>query len=527
MCPECVKNNKYFDYMWEIVFASACPHHGIQLIDYCPDCLCKLSWDRANLELCSCGTYLTDMKASAADERLLYYNSKIWSAMGRRVPKITLLDIPDEIFGQFDLNGLCDLFRFMYRIGNTTVVNSSFKLKNVAEVAHAFEIIHSMLSEWPIGLYRYLDTLRNADGAFNGEGLKQAFGKFYLGLYGKKEFKFVQEAFEAYVRSHWTGVIDGKYKLVSSKLTCNYTLLDSAVKKSHVGRVRLNKLMDLGLVAGSRTLRPSGRRYTVLKCCEVTRLARVSRYMINKIETCHMMGISKREFEVLVEYKVITPLIKAGDRGFSEWWCDSRKINTFLAKILAMVPRQKPGDDAISFSHMCQAHLTNINLLPDLLLSIIKGTTLVAGMCLDASNDEFRLSSLYFEHDEITRFRKDFKKERSSGYSIPEVANMMGLKQEVAYHLVNTGFLKCHEDPEGIQRGRVVPFDEIVAFEKHYVPLAEIARSQNSCPRTLLNVYAKLGILPAIGGSADACRQIFYKHSDLPKPAKLRKHSII
>jgi len=510
MCPECVKSGKYLDYMWEITFASACPHHGIKLIDYCPKCLCSLSWNRVQLELCSCGTNLTHIDASAADERLLYYNTKIWSAMGRKVPVITLPDVPDEIFSLFGPNGVCDLFRFLYRVGNPKAVNSSFKLKNVSEAVQAFEIIHLFLSEWPLGLYRYFDTLRNVDGSFKGEGLQKAFGKFYLGLYGKNEFKFIEEAFEAYIRSHWPGVIDRKYKRLSSGLECNYSLIGNAVKKTHFGRVRINKLMDMGVVAGIRNLRPSGRYYAVLKKCEVNRIAKLSRHMINKKETCRMMGISKSEFEVLVEYKVIKPLVKAGDRGFSEWWCDSRKIRDYLEKILAMVPKQKSDDDAISFSKMCQAHLTNINLLPELLQSIITGQANVAGMDLDASDGEFRLSSLYFAPDEIASFRKRIKMMNASAYSIPDVANMMGLKQQVAYHLVNSGFLKCHEDPAGFLRGRLVSFEDIVAFEKRYIPLTEIARSRNQCPRTLMTMLKRLGVSPVIGGGIDGCRQVFY-----------------
>lgn len=523
MCPECVKTNKYLDYMWQITFASACPYHGIQLIDSCPECLCKLSWDRVHLELCKCGADLTEIRTIPADVRLLYYNTKLWAAMGRSVPQVTPIDIQDGMLSQLTLNKLCNIYLFMLRTSNNISENLRSRPSEVSGAVKAFEIIHQRLSEWPFGFYRYLDSFSNEDGGFNGEGLRQAFGSFYRRLmvdYFRPEFQFIKEAFEAYVRTRWIGVVDSKYTLGISHLRCGYTLIGEATRKFNVSRVRLNKLMDLGLIVGNRKPRPSGRNYTLLKCCEVTRFAKISKYAINKKETCRMLGISKREFMTLIEHKAIIPLVKAGDHGFLEWWCDSRKIKTFLEKIFVMVPKQQPGKNAISFSQVCQAHLTNVNLLPELLQSIIAGKTQVVGMDLDKSDGEFRLSSLYFDLNEIDRFRHHIKSTNTSVYSIPEAATMMGLKQEVMYHLVNAGFIKCHDDPTGFRKGRMMSLDDMVVFEKIYVPLAGIARSRNQCPRPLMIKLNRLGVSPAIGGGVDRCRQVFYRRSDLPESYK-------
>lgn len=519
ICPECLKKNKHMDYMWEIAFASVCPFHGILLIDSCCECSLSIDRYRAYQEFCTCGADLTESQTTMADARQLYYNTKMWLAMGRKVPDIMLPDIKDEMLNQFDLNSLCNFYQLMLRVVLKKTPGQNSKPNWVSDAVEVFEIIHPVLSEWPLGLYRYLDSYRNNNGEFKGEGLKQAFGEFYRVLNKRDDFqfKFIEEAFEAYVRSNWTGVIDGKYRRKSSQLKCDYALISDAVKNLNVGRARMNKLMDLGVISCTRKLRPSGRHYTLIKRCEIMRFAKISKHMINKKETCRVLGISKKEFDVLVAHKVINPIVKAGDRKFSEWWCDSRKIKVYLEKILVTVPKQKPGDDAVSYTKVCQAHLTNINLLPELLQSVITGQVQVAGMNLDESDGEFRLSSLYFNPSEIALFRQDFKKKNSSAYSLPEAARMMELKQQVVYHLVNKGFLNCHEDPTGFQRGRVVSFDDIVEFEERYIPLAEIARSRNHCPRSLMRTFVRLGISPAIGGGTDDCRQVFYRRSEIPE----------
>jgi hypothetical protein len=181
MCPECVNENGYLDYMWEVAFSSACPYHGIQLIDTCSECSSKLSWDRVHIEMCKCGADLTQARTTMADEKLLYYNTKMWAAMGRRVPNMTLPAVPaviNNILNKFNLNELCYVYQFLFRAGIDKIIKPSSKPDQVSDAVQVFEKIHLMLEGWPLGLYRHLDRFRNEDGAFKGEGLRQAFGAF-------------------------------------------------------------------------------------------------------------------------------------------------------------------------------------------------------------------------------------------------------------------------------------------------------------------------------------------------------------
>lgn len=516
ICPHCLIQHKFADVIWQLAFASVCPYHNIKLIDYCPECTSRLIWRRPNLGHCQCGANLTCVSTEPADDISLNYNKIIWAAAGRDVPSVDYSGLP-EVLQSFSLNELCNIFRFLHQ--PTTIARGweSSRPKSVSEAIQAFEIIHSILSSWPLGLNNFLDGFRNNDGTFQGEGLQQAFGAFYRCLYKRPEFNFIANAFESYVRTRWTGVIDRKYRRTSHDLKCAYSSLGKVASKYNVSRVRLNKLMEMGMIVGERKHRPSGRFYTILNKCEVRKFGKFSKHMINKEDTCHMMGISKSEFYVLVEHRIINPIVKAGDHGFSEWWFDRRKIKALLEKIIIMVPKLKLAYNCCSFSKMCQTRLTNKDLLPDLLQSVIKGHINVVWMRMDVKSGEFRLSSLYFNPVEIAHFRNEIIREKSKDYSIPEAAIALGVKQQVAYHLVNTGFLKCHEDSTGLRRGRIISPDEIKDFKNKYIPLAKIARLRSRCSRPVMFTLLKLGISPAIGGGVDSCRQVFYLRSDLPE----------
>ncbi|MBT1070689.1 TniQ family protein [Pelotalea chapellei] len=519
VCPECLKEKEILDCMWEVVFVSVCPYHRILLIDKCPKCSSYLSWNMTRIKWCKCGSDFTQMQTVPVDPTLLYYNTKMWAAMGRDdIPDSPLPDIDDELLSRMALNKLCDLYRFLYRIGSKNQFNTSSRLKSISDVVNAFQVIHSLLADWPSGLYRYLESLRDESGAFKGEGLQQSFGHFYRGLYDDEEFEFIKEAFEDYVRTKWKGVIDGKYTRITSALRCNYTLIGNMSKKFNVSRTRLNKLIDSGLMVGEKKPRASGRCYTILKRCEVGRFSRLKKYLLNKKQTCQMMGISHKAFDVLVTHNIIKPITKAGSGGFASWWCDSRRLKVLLRKIIVMVPKTNPPADAVSFTQICQAHLTTVNLLPEFLHLIKAGQIHVAGMNINKTGGQFRLSSLFFWPDEIAEFRKNFIKKNTSrkSYSIPEMARLMKIKQEVAYYLINQGYLPTHEDLTRMQKGRVVSFSDIVAFEQLYIPLSKMASIQRTSPAALFRRLVKMGILPAIDGKRDGCRQIFYYRKELP-----------
>jgi hypothetical protein len=91
----------------------------------------------------------------------------------------------------------------------------------------------------------------------------------------------------------------------------------------------------------------------------------------------------------------------------------------------------------------------------------------------------------------------------------------MNLKQEVVYHLVNTGLLAAHVDPEWPKRGRLVTQDGMEEFGGKFVPLTEIARDQKICSRSAMTLFSKRGIKPIMGGDVDNCRQVFYRRLDI------------
>lgn len=60
VCPDCLQEQDICRIEWDFSFVTACPRHERLLIDRCPGCLSSISWQRPAVNICDCGTYLTE-----------------------------------------------------------------------------------------------------------------------------------------------------------------------------------------------------------------------------------------------------------------------------------------------------------------------------------------------------------------------------------------------------------------------------------------------------------------------------------
>ena len=69
ICPKCIAKNGYMSKKWDLKLISMCTKHEIKLIDSCPECRKKLSWNRKSVSLCKCGYNLELSPTEFADPK--------------------------------------------------------------------------------------------------------------------------------------------------------------------------------------------------------------------------------------------------------------------------------------------------------------------------------------------------------------------------------------------------------------------------------------------------------------------------
>lgn len=65
VCPLCLANARHCRAAWDIALMTACPTHGVSLIEQCQVCHRRLSWERPAVDVCQCGWSLVFQAAPA------------------------------------------------------------------------------------------------------------------------------------------------------------------------------------------------------------------------------------------------------------------------------------------------------------------------------------------------------------------------------------------------------------------------------------------------------------------------------
>jgi excisionase family DNA binding protein len=101
-----------------------------------------------------------------------------------------------------------------------------------------------------------------------------------------------------------------------------------------------------------------------------------------------------------------------------------------------------------------------------------------------------------------------YRSEQSQSMTVDFAAKALGLKQQVAYQLVQSGLLET-APPSG--KGVRISTDQLQQFQANYVSLAELSRIRGCSSRKLLET---LPTKPVTGPTVDGNRQYFYRRSE-------------
>ncbi len=97
----------------------------------------------------------------------------------------------------------------------------------------------------------------------------------------------------------------------------------------------------------------------------------------------------------------------------------------------------------------------------------------------------------------------------SEWLSVPDCATRLGIKQEVAYHLVRVGLLPTRQAMINRRMAQVVPTEALQRFERCYEPLSKAARRAGINWRHGLAWACSKNIKFASGPQIDGGRQYF------------------
>ena len=141
-----------------------------------------------------------------------------------------------------------------------------------------------------------------------------------------------------------------------------------------------------------------------------------------------------------------------------------------LCRLAAGRPDANP-DPMVSWA-TCLRHLIPRELTGRFLAAVQSGQ-----LSVSAHPGQAKVSpkDLWLTRSSVIKWRATESDGEAVSTTICEAAQILGIREEQAYHLAGVGLLRTHTGRAGLRRSRVVASSEIERFRKSYAPLKKIA----------------------------------------------------
>jgi len=503
-CPYCLAEQQFLQARWAIKLCVMCPEHGCHLRDTCPVCHQHQRVERAALDRCPCGASLISIPDERVAEDELQIQIAFQSALAGQIQEgglslsvVAWIRIFHRVAALFDAERETRPGQIpgLHRLDRAIAVNRQ---------------LASLLANWPSAFHRYLgDLQRSAEPSFS---LVRTFGRLYRWLYGDfegEEFAFLREAFEDYLRSHWWGLLCRRNRRLDAQTTGGRKTTQAIAEAAGTTPTRVRQLHLAGWVEADVAAQPSGRRTWSFPVSQVEPIAALITDGLTLKDAAAYLRLPKHRIRELIEAGLINPVLSTEGHGAAAWLLSRHQLDG-LYRNDAPCQAQAVEDghaDLVPLVQILKAWRLEPGAFPALVRALRAGALAPAHIY---NMENTALGNMLLPRQKIQAWLAQWRKANGKDYSITEAAKALGIKDQVAYHLVRHGLLECGAAPQC--RARRISNNDLAAFKARYISLVDIAKRLGTSPKQLLN---NLQARPAAGPSIDGCRQYFYSRSDL------------
>jgi TniQ len=509
VCPLCLTENSHAKFAWELRFVEACARHGVWLVDRCDACQKQLSWDSGTPEQCACGKSLSSSSAASAPEAVVFLAQLIESKVsGRRLEA--------GVWQDLTLQETQRVARFLGNFVARSNVPKPQKITNLDQLtvswpmtSAAAEIMH----RWPAAFNEFLRAqVQQFAGTRDSGKLSGTFRGFYRVLYAQfatGPSAFIRQSFEAYVSNHWTGALGKRNRRLDPEAVraAKWVPMNRARKNLGVTQRQLVDMIERERFSVSARQTAAGRTFAVIAKADASEaLAQDARY--EDLRTAaKRLGITRRRAAIVL------PLMEPSLRRVGNSPCVWCIPTTIVTNVLQRVEASR-GCDSSPPSGILIGDILRFSKWPDtrvatLFSKIKNGEIVVLGRCEKRNG-----ICGAFISGAAMRELASLESSRSAFITIPELAEDLAIKQEVAYHLVNKGLINASALPSSCG-GRQIARSAVAEFRSNYSFARDIARGRKTSTRKLLRDLVRVGTRPICSPQVDGCRQVIFRRDDI------------
>ncbi len=495
-CPLCIQGEAYFRGVWGLKISCICINHACYLIECCEQCKKDQSWQCSNVSVCMhCGAALQKAAPQAASSMMVTL---------QRALVANLIGTRSNLFPQLDTNGWLRLIRYLGQFNGAKLPQRPGQISGLHHLDVAKECMHNvahLLTNWPQNFELFLQAIQTS--IIPTSSLKKTFGVLYRVLYfhlRDDKFQFLRDAFEHYLHQHWWGIVCKRNRAFKpTTITAHPRLtLKQAAKQTGLAPSLIRHLSTSNLIDKNHINLPSGRQVSSFHQADLPHLEALAKDLLNLQTTAQYLAVSERLVREFITAKIIHPLAILKHANMANWIIPRQQLQHLCLKC---IPNQ--DKDLISFSGIVKYWRLREGEMVHLIKALISGEL----SAFDVSNHSVVIGSVKLDKAAAKEWLWALRKSLNA-VSIDEAAKLMGIKQQVAYHLVKVGLIQSIQTK---QAGKQITKEAIAAFNHKYVALSVIAEQQQTSSSALLKT---LKVKPVTGPLIDGSRQYFY----------LRKH---
>jgi len=510
-CPHCLGTEPIWKCEWELLFFDACPIHRCWLIDTCPECSIQFTWKRKHLLTCDCGAQLKNMTVASCSPHIL----QLVNAIKKDVVGVTRTSSSSHF------NGLttAQIQRVVRLFGSVGDFSGNVRSQKIAHVdrldisRQLTSVTAEILANWPTAFHMLLSTLEQKNRrSMYSHRLPKCFGILYANIFDvlqEEGYDFLRKAFNEFVLANWAAPIGKRNTRIPENQRMHGAWLPSshACRELGVSSRRLRKMIADELLIGETRVHPaSGRSYTIVQREQLNSSKRHIDDFVDLQTAAALVGLSKKRI-VQLRSLLFPHAKKTLAVHNAPWMIDLADIDRILHVGSTIPERGSTTAGEITFGHVIRYWIWSDADIADFIWDCINGMICPKSLCTGKRG----VCSWVFSDQELREWISRRNDSGKSDMSVPEVAQYIGIKQEVAYFLVRNDWISSVIIDK--QRGteKRVSYRSVDDFLNLYVFLAELAKKNKSSSRWLLSRLANMGIHPVSGPHIDGGRQLIMR----------------
>lgn len=506
-CPGCLAEHAIWSVAWELLFIDACAKHGCWLVDRCDKCGETLRWSRQELLRCDCGALLRSQPCEDAPDSVVGLSR----TLSEKFMNATPVNQTDLLIGP-NFEQTTRLVRFLGAYGDPNPPRKPQKIRDLGAMDVSWQVTSiaaEVLTNWPINFNKMLHGIMARHAADGGNRFPTRFGFFYATIFrrfSEPAFGFMRDAFEDFVVEHWRGALAKRNTRLSEAILARASWIPANHARARLGvsRSRLNELVMCGKLLGEERLSDKGRRYLVVNQNSLNGLLPAMNDQMDLVAASMLLGLTKSRLRSVIS--VLFPDARKVEGDTNHWAISRTAIEAFLQRCSA------PIADSVDTAQVCLDHIMRFWACSETeiatLLAALRDGAITPVACLRQNKG---VSHLVFNEQEARGQVIQLRPSGHAEWTVPQVADMLAIKQEVAYFLVRNGLLASHERVIGRRMTALISRAAIDAFQARFVFARDLAKRRKTSPRALQSQLAELGIHPATAHMVPPCRQASYE----------------